>query len=243
MLIRFAEIYENTEILSPVDRRSWEFIGKTCRLSPASRVMELASGKGAFAFYLAKNFGCRVDCFDINSEFVDYCAVRATDLGLASRLRFTCCSVDDLEIEREVYDLGVCLGSLYLFREAGWRVLMKGVGKQGYLAISDLFCRKVPPPPEVMQVFFEEEGPLPTLEYVRHWYTDRGLRVLQERECTREAWREYYDSMDRMLSTLAVRCRSDQERQAEIKEAFREVSVARKYGEYLGYMMFIMRKT
>ena len=80
LLIRFAEIYGNSEILNPVDRRSWELIAR--RLTPTSRVIELLSGKGAF--------------------------------------------------EGEVYDLGVCLGSLYLFRQAGWRALMKGARKQGY---------------------------------------------------------------------------------------------------------------
>ncbi len=115
MLIRFAEVYENTEVLSPIDKETWQVIAETCRIGPASHAVELASGKGAFAMYLARNFGCKVNCFDSNLDFIHYSARRANEAGLSSRLRFTCLDANRLEVEPEVYDLGVCLGALYIF--------------------------------------------------------------------------------------------------------------------------------
>ncbi len=122
---------------------------------------------------------------------------------------------------------------------------MRGVRENGYLAVSDLFCKKVLPPKDVKDVFFEEEegGPL-TLNDMRRWYMDRGTEVLREVECSRRAWLEYYDLTRSMLLALSKKYVSDTERQAEIEEALREDSLVREYGEeYLGYMTFMMQKT
>jgi len=51
--------------------------------------------------------------------------------------------------------------------------------------VSDLYCKRVPAPKEVMDIFFEEEDQPLTLEDVRHWYTSRGVEVLREEECSR----------------------------------------------------------
>ena len=150
-----------------------------------------------------------------------------------------------LTVEGDAYDLGACLGALYVFRERGWKALMSGVKRHGYVAVSDMFCKKIPPPKELMEVFFEEEegGPA-TLEDARRWYTDRGMEILRELECSQKAWLNYYDLTRLMLQTLARKHVSDSERRAEIEEALREDLLFRKHGEeYVGYMTFIMRKT
>ncbi len=244
MRISYSEIYANTEILSPIDRETWQVIGQTCKLNSTSRVLELASGKGAFALYLAEKFGCIVDCYERDPEFVNYSTKRAHDLSLNSLVKFTNLRVEEVEVKSGTYDLGVCLGALYIFRDAGWRVLWKGVRQGGYLAISDLFCKKTPPPRDLMEVFFEEEGEPLTLEDVRARYNDKGLRIIREEECSSGAWLNYYDLTSRMFQVLSKKYADDKERRAEIAEAKREDKLVREYGEdYLGYMTFIMQKS
>lgn len=243
MLIGFSEIYENTEILSPIDRQTWETIGNTARLGSESRVVELASGKGAFALYLAKKFGSKIDCFDCNRQFVEHAIRRANELGLSSHVSYSVQYVEHLVLRHDKYDLGVCLGSLYLFREKGWKVLTKNVKARGFFAVSDIFCKKSPPPREVSAIFFEEEEGPNTLDELREWYTSRGVAILREEECSRKAWLQYYDLMDQQLQTLARRYKSDPKRRFEIGEASKEASVFRKHGEeYIGYITFIMQK-
>ena len=202
MLIRWAEIYANTDVLSPIDRETWRVIGETSRLDSSSRVIELASGKGVFANYLAKNFGCRVDGFDINPEFVDYSNNRTKELALQSRVKFAHTDTKQLQVPSNSYDLGVCLGALYIFRERGWNILTRSVNSQGYLAISDLVCKKVPPPKEVKDVFFEEPGEPLTIDAAREWYYSRGARIIQEIECSQKAWLDVSQGMDSYLQTM-----------------------------------------
>ncbi len=243
MLIRFAEIYENTEVLSPIDKRTWQVVGETCRLGPGSRLLELASGKGAFAMYAAARFGCHIDCYDSSSEFIQYATNRAEELGLASNVSFTNCDVNSLDVKPSVYDAGICLGALYIFREAGWKVLINGVKPGGFLVVSDLYCKRVPAPKEIMEVFFEEEDQPLTLEDARHWYTSRGVKILREEECSRKAWLEYYDLSKKMLLQLGEKYKLDKARRAEIEEGLKEDSLVREFGEkYFGYMTFIAQK-
>lgn len=241
MIIRYSQIYANTEILSPIDRETWQIIGESGRLNSSSRVLELASGKGACARYLAKRFGCRVEGFDADPEFVEYSNRRAGEEGLASLTEFRCCDINDLKVERGAYDLGVCLGALYIFREAGLRILIEGVRPEGFLAISNIFCKKVPAPQALMDVFFEEEGAPLTLQELRQFYAQRGFSIFREVECSRKAWLEYYDLIREVLRSLAKANASNDVIHREIAKEMEEDRLIREYGEeFVGYMTFLM---
>lgn len=243
-MIRWAEIYANTEVLSPIDRETWRIIGECSRIGAESIALELASGKGSFANYLAKNFGCKVEGVDINSEFVEYSNNRAKELGLYSKVRLSKADINQLKVTTNAYDLGACLGALYIFRETGWKVLMRGVKPGGSVAVSDLICKKVPAPKEVMDVFFEEPGQPLTLEDARRWYSNRGVKIMGEVECSRRAWLDYYDLTKEMILEVSKKHPSNKELQAEVEEGLREDALVRKYGEqYLGYVTFILRKS
>ena len=155
-------------ILSPIDQETWRTIAETAKIDASSQVVELASGKGAFAHYLAKNYGCRFDGFDINPEFVDYSNSRSKQLAPDSKVKFTLADAKRLRLSSPTYDLGACLVALYIFREPGWIQLSQSVRAGGYVAVSDLVCKKLPPPKE-LGIFFEEPGEPPTLDTIRDW--------------------------------------------------------------------------
>lgn len=94
MRIRYSQIYANTDILSPIDRETWQIMGETAKLTPSSPVIELASGRGAFARFLAERFGCRVDGFDANPDFVEHSTGRAAEQRLSSLVDFRSDAID-----------------------------------------------------------------------------------------------------------------------------------------------------
>ncbi len=237
-------MYANTEILSPIDSETWRTIGETCRLGSSSRVIELASGKGAFATFLARNFRCKVDCYDHNPEFVDYSKNKAEETGLGRVLTFNKSDVRKLEATPSDYDLGACLGALYMFREEGWKLLTRAVKPRGYLAVSDLVCKKVPAPKEIMKVFFEEPDQPLTLDETRRWYISRDIKILQELVCSQKAWIDYYDLQKEMLLEISKRQDQSNEFHSEIEEELRQDRLVREYREsYMDYVTFIMQKS
>ncbi len=192
---------------------------------------------------MARRFWCKVEGYDINPEFTHHATHRAKELGLTTRATFTQTDVNRLGVKSESYDLGVCLGALYIFRDPGWEILTRGVKPKGYLAVSDIICKKVPAPKEVMDIFFEEPDQPLTLEDARRWYTGHGVKILREIECSRKAWLDYYDHTREMLQSIAKKYPSDIARQAEIEEGLGEDRLVREYGdEYLSYMTFIMQR-
>jgi sarcosine/dimethylglycine N-methyltransferase len=242
MLIRWAEMYANTEILSPIDQETWRTIAETAKIDASSRVVELASGKGAFSHYLAKNYGCRLDGFDIDPEFVEYSNRRSEQLALGSKVMFTLGDVRQLRLPSSTYDLGVCLGALYIFREPGWKQLSQSVKAGGCIAVSDLICKKLPPPKGI-GVFFEEPGEPLTLKTARDWYGTRGMRIVREVECSQQAWMEYYDLQGEMLTRISKRPDASRELLDEVEKERVEEGLVRKYREeYMSYVTFIMRK-
>jgi hypothetical protein len=132
-----------------------------------------------------------LDGFDINPEFVEFSNRRSKQLALGSKVMFTLADARQLRLPSSTYYLGVCLGALYIFREPGWKQLSQSVKAGGYITVSDLICKKLPPPREI-GIFFEEPGEPPTLETARDWYETRGMRIVRE-ECSHQAWMEYYD--------------------------------------------------
>ncbi len=244
MLIKYSQIHPNTDVLSPIDRETWQIIGEVSNLNRSSRVIELASGKGAFARFLAEKFGCRIEGFDADADFVAYSNRKAAEQDLSSLADFRCRHINKLKVEPHAYELGVCLGALYIFREAGWKVLTEAVKPQGYLAISDMFCKKTPAPKAVMDVFFEEEEQPHTLQDIRRWYTQRGFNILREEECSRKAWLEYYDLTRSAFQALAKEHASNMIAQREVAEAAEEDRLFRKYGgDFVGYMTFMMKRS
>ena len=66
------------------------------------RVLELGCGHGRNALYLARQ-GCHVDAVDFSESAISWAKERATAEGIA--VNFRCCSVFDLPVPEQPYDL------------------------------------------------------------------------------------------------------------------------------------------
>jgi hypothetical protein len=112
----------------------------------------------------------------------------------------------------------------------------------GYVAVSDLVCKKLPLPREI-GIFFEEPDEPPTLESTRDWYKTRGMRIVREVECSQEAWMDYYDMQGEMLTQISRRPGASRELLDEVEKERVEEGLVRKHREeYMNYVTFVMRK-
>jgi SAM-dependent methyltransferase len=102
-------------------------------LAADNHVLEVASGSGGPALYLARTMGCRVTGIDANESGVAAASELAATSGEAMRIRFSVANADTaLPFENDSFDALVCIDSmnhfpdrLAVFRE--WhRVLRPG---------------------------------------------------------------------------------------------------------------------
>lgn len=127
-----------------------ERMGRELRLTARDTVLDVASGQGASARFLAERFGCRVIGIDYGAEQVARAAQKAQDAGLAQRLTFYRGDAEALPVDASSVDAVVCECALCTFPspEAAVREWARVLRPQGRLGLSDV-TRKGTLPAEV----------------------------------------------------------------------------------------------
>lgn len=86
-------------------------------LSPGDHILEIASGSGGPALYLAKKFGCHITGLDINEEGVKAANQQALDAGITDA-KFQLADVNQqLPFEDDSFDAVTCIDSMNHFRD------------------------------------------------------------------------------------------------------------------------------
>ena len=125
-----------------------ERLGQLLQLSAGSRVLDIASGKGTSAMFLAERFGCEVLGIDYSEQNTQEANAAARARGLDECVRFQQSDAEALSCPDASFDAVVCECAFCTFpnktQAAGefYRVLRPG----GRIGLSDL--TRGPSPPE-----------------------------------------------------------------------------------------------
>ena len=112
--------------------RGW---AKALGLDKNSIVLEVASGSGGPALFLAKEVGCRVHGVDINAQGVARANEQARAMGLDSRATFSEANADEpLPCADDTFDALLCIDAVHHFPQRlqvlkDWRRVLKPHGK------------------------------------------------------------------------------------------------------------------
>jgi arsenite methyltransferase len=144
-----ARLYESDfaklllgECFHPGGLRLTERLGHLLQLGPHTRVLDVASGNGASAFFLAENFGCSVTGIDYGKHNVEAANAAATERGVSLRVRFEQADAEQLPFADTSFDAAICECAFCTFPDKARaarefaRVLRPG----GIVGISDLTC-------------------------------------------------------------------------------------------------------
>jgi len=115
-------------------------LGRMLSLNPASRVLDVACGKGTTAVFLAKEFGCEVVGIDYGEQNVEIARSFARTEHLESRVQFDRSDAESLSFSDTSFDAVICECAFCTFPDKAraatefFRVLRRG----GQVGISDL---------------------------------------------------------------------------------------------------------
>lgn len=105
----FGEDFGQNSWTTAEEYRRWI---RALGLRESSTVLEVASGSGGPALFLAKETGCRVHGVDINAHGIATANERARAMGLAARATFVEASADEpLPFPAESFDAVLCIDS------------------------------------------------------------------------------------------------------------------------------------
>ncbi len=127
-----------------------ERLGNLLDLGPAHHVLDVASGPGTSALFLAERFGCRVTGVDYGAQAVAEANESAANAGLTERVHFEQGDAERLPFAAGLFDVVLCECALCTFpsKETAAAEFARVLKPGGQLGLSDL-TRSGPLSPEL----------------------------------------------------------------------------------------------
>ena len=141
-VMRFHEISESSHlILNPFSEAKVDLLGEIVGLSPAVRMLDLASGKGEMLCRYSHRFGMRGTGVDVYEPFVTYARDRAVELDVADRVKFEVAEAAAYARTAEPHDVVSCIGATWIGDgTAGTLELIRPiVRRQGFVLLGDVY--------------------------------------------------------------------------------------------------------
>jgi len=137
-----ADLFDNIlgDFLHPGGPKLTARAVEVAQIAPASLVLDIASGRGATAFFLSRQYGCQIVGIDLSLKSVSLAQDKAGEL---KGIEFIAGDVESLPFRDSMFDvvMSECSFSLMQNKQIAaseiWRVLRPG----GRLVITDVFLR------------------------------------------------------------------------------------------------------
>ena len=124
----------------PGGLRLTERLGEKLALGPGTSVLDVASGKGETAIFLARRFGSEVLGIDFGPENVKQAAARADEAGVGHLVRFQQGDAEKLGFPNASFDAVLCECAFCTFpdKPAAAAEFARVLGRGGRVGLSDL---------------------------------------------------------------------------------------------------------
>ena len=142
-----ARLYESDfakmllgESFHPGGVKLTERVGTLLGLRAQSRVLDIASGKGTSALFLAERFGCEVIGVDYSGQNVEQANVAAAGKGLDQRVSFRTGDAERLPVGDSCFDAIICECAFCTFpdKPAAAHEFSRVLRSGGVIGLSDL---------------------------------------------------------------------------------------------------------
>ena len=207
--------------------------------------MDIGSGKGVTARYLAQKYGCEVVGVDLSERMVEYAREMARRKGLVDKVSFRRADAHNLPFEDETFDivLAECT-TVLLDKERAFSEFLRVLKPGGYLGDLEMIWKKPPPKELVDKVFEVWEGfKTMTLDEWKDFFERMGLVEVKAVDFSEEIpdmekamMKELgMKGIIKMACTLLVR--------SDLRRAMIECwKIFKEYKDYIGYGYFVGRK-
>ncbi|MER7502447.1 methyltransferase domain-containing protein [Nonomuraea pusilla] len=244
MSLRFHEIAESRHrILNPLTDEKLDLLGRICRITPGSRQLDLACGKGELLCRWAADHGVRGVGVDISKVFLDGARTRAEHLGVADRVEFVEADAASHPVASDPYDIVSCLGATWIGGglTGTLELMRRHLRQDGLLLVGDCYWTS-PPPAEACESLDIPEDAFTSLAGTGQRFEETGFELLDMVLADQNSWDRYVASQWWTISDWLRDNPSDPD-----APAMRDfLSKARRshleYGrDYLGWGVFILR--
>ncbi|WP_027947130.1 SAM-dependent methyltransferase [Amycolatopsis taiwanensis] len=230
-------------IHNPFTAEKLATLGQALRLSPGSRILDLASGSGEMLCTWARDHGVTGTGVDISTVFTEQARTRAVELGVADRVSFVHDDASGFVADERV-DLAACVGATWIGDGVPGTVelLSRSLRDDGLMLIGEPYWRKPVPDEETargcLATSVDDFRLLPDLI---EQFGELGYDVVEMVLSSQDSWDRYqaaqWLSMRRWLGE-----HPDDELAAEVRADLttEPARYTRYQREYLGWGVFAL---
>jgi len=163
------------EVLHPGGLEITKELAEFCHIGKGTKVLDVSSGTGESACFLAEQFGCQVTGVDVSESMVERAKSKAAARGLT--VEFKQGDAHNLPFDEHAFDVVIseCTTCL-LEKEQAISEMVRVAKPGGYVGIHDI-CWKEDTPEQMKQKLAEIEGERPeTLEGWKRLFELAGLK-------------------------------------------------------------------
>jgi SAM-dependent methyltransferase len=233
------------EILHPGGIEKTDEMARMCKIGRGKKVLDIGSGKGLTACYLAQKYECEVVGVDLSERMIEYARKLAKKKGLDDRVSFRRADAHNLPFEDESFDivLAECT-TVLLDKKKAFSEFLRVTKPGGYIGDLEMIWQKTPPDELVDKVYDVWEGfRTMTLEEWKEFFERIGMVDVKTVDFS-ETIPDMEEAMKKELGLkgmIKMGCklllRSDlRKAMSEYREIFKE------YSDYIGYGYVVGRK-
>ena len=136
------------DIQNPTSPDKIRLLGDYLRLTPESRVLDIACGKGGPAQLLAETYGCRILGIELRTTFAEAARTRIDEAGFTELVEIRTADASKVDLEPEGWDAALCLGASFVWGTIAdaAAALAPAVRRGGFVAIGEPFWKQSPLP-------------------------------------------------------------------------------------------------
>lgn len=240
------DLHKDAERQGPGGDRESELALRLAGVGDSRRlkIADIGCGTGAATLLLARSLDAQVTAVDLLPEFLEVLEARAEAEGLAGKIKTLCCSMVDLPLEHEAYDLIWSEGAIYNMGFAAgieaWRRFLKPAG---VLVVSEITWLTACRPPEI-QDYWQQEYPEIDLASAKlnrleqHGYSPIGYFTLPK-----HCWLDhYYRPMENSFPDFLARHGDSPDARAIVAAERREIQLYERYQTHYSYGVYVAKK-
>jgi len=239
----FFEVHNDLPREAPGNNQSTKRALKMVRnLTADSKILDIGCGPGRQSIELAKDSGCHITALDNHQPFLDKLSRKAANEKLTDKITTVNQSMSEMKFAPGSFDLIWSEGAIYIYGfEKGLRDWKKLLKENGSIVVSELSWL-TPEMPEEPKKFWDKNYPamksvnenLKTIDALG--YSITGVFVLPN-----SGWEDYYGPIEKRILNLKETHGNDPEAKKVFDNETAEIELYRKYGEYYGYVFYILR--
>lgn len=208
------------------------------------KIADIGCGSGAQTLTLAQNINGRITAVDLFPEILRKVDIKAKEKGLTDKITTLKKSMDNLDFDREEYDIIWSEGAIYIMGfEAGIKSWRKFLKPEGYLAVSEITWLTKKRPAEIEEYWHNEYPEIGTASkkiriLEQNGYSPAGYFVLPQSN-----WLDnYYNPIESRFSDFLKKYDYSENAKKIVACTKEEIRLYKKYKEYLSYGFYIAKK-